>query len=227
MNLTDKETLLKNQKPCDIIEALEPYITEPRKQRIELVLARRLHNLQLAIESPCDINNALAAIRTCEALGISQVHIISPDSSASCAQSITQGAMYWVDIHFYETLDVFLNYIKENNFTLAGGSLTAKQTLSNVSIKNPLCIMVGNERRGLSKEALNACDILYKIPMVGMSESMNLSVSAAISLYDTSQRKREILQQESDLTPMQALALKAKYYLQSVSTRLAKGLLKG
>ena len=226
MHSTDKQLLLQNQDPQRIIEALEPYITEPRKQRIEAVLARRLYNLQLAIESPCDINNALAAIRTCEALGISQVHIISPDSSASCAQSITQGAIYWVDIHFYDTLSDFLTYVKTNSFMLAGGSLKAKQTLSDVSIDKPLCIMVGNERCGLSKEALAACDILYKIPMVGMSESMNLSVSAAISLYDTSQRKRQALKADNDLTPQQSSRLKAKYYLQSVSSRLANALLK-
>ena len=226
MNLTDKTTLLDEQDPECIIEALEPYITQPRKERIETVLSHRLYGLQLAIESPCDINNALAAIRTCEALGISQVHIITPESSASSAQSITQGAIYWVDIHFYTTLNDFLIYIKENNFMLAGGSPRAQQTLAEVHIDKPLCIMVGNERHGLSTAALDACDILYQIPMVGMSESMNLSVSAAISLYDTSQRKRLTLNNNTDLNTTQATQLKAKYYLQSVSSRLANALLK-
>ena len=107
---------------------------------------------------------------------------------------------------------------------VAGGTVDATVALSDVPVEKPLCIIIGNEQRGLSKSAQAACDIRYQIPMFGMSESLNLSVSAAISLYDTTSRKRQLLKCASDLTQDQQATLRAQYYLNSVSARLSEAL---
>lgn len=209
-----------------VIETLSPYINDIRKERIENVINGRLEGIQLAIESPSDINNALAAIRTAEALGVAHIHIITEEGSARSARKVTQGAFYWVNIHFYDHLDAFLAYAQQYKLLLAGGSVTATQTLHEVSVAQPLCILIGNEARGLSEQAIAACDLPYKIPMVGMSESMNLSVSAAISLYDTTTRKREQIGKNGDLCTQSQQHTRAHYYLNSVSPRLSQALLK-
>lgn len=221
----EQNRLIEQHGALSIIEALEPFITERRKERIKIVLNSRLNSIQLAIESPSDINNALAAVRTCEALGISTIHIITPESDAGSMRTITQGAFYWTDIHFYSSLNEFLEHIKKQNSVLAGAVVDGETILSDISIEQPLCLFIGNEQRGLSEAARNACDILYRIPMVGMSESLNLSVSAAISLYDTTQRKRENLKTQSDLSIEQTQRLKARYYMNSVNGRLIENLI--
>lgn len=211
------------------VETLAPFINEKRQARIEEVLAKRLHSIQLAIEHPSDINNALAAVRTAEALGVSKVHIICPEGYAGSARIITQGAFYWIDLAFYESLEQFLVYVKSQQLKLAGGALAEPERqieLQQVPVDYPVCLLLGNEQRGLSQQAKQACDYIYKIPMVGMSESLNLSVSAAISLFDTSNRKRERLAGASDLTREQAMQLRAKYFKQSVSKRLVEQLFK-
>ena len=217
--------LLNQHHPSTIIDKLAPYVTDRRKQRIEAVLDGRLQRIQLALESPTDMHNAMAAVRTCEALGVGTIHIISPEGEATGARTISQGAMFWVDIIIHNDLAAFLAFISEQNLQLGGAVMEEGLALHQVAIEQPLCLMLGNEQRGLSAAAKTACDFLYHIPMHGMSESLNLSVSAAISLYDTTSRKRQALQQNGDLSTAEKIQWRANYYLNSVNARLIDGLL--
>ena len=218
------EEILRIIKPEKVISALSPHINDQRKNRIEAVLNNRIGSVQLAVEMPADVNNALAIIRTAEVLGISEIHIIGAKRSASSLESITKGAFYWIHLHFYKELQPFLEKIKNNNLLLMGGCLhqPASIFLEQVPIDQSLCIILGNEQRGLSPEALQACDTLYQIPMYGMAESLNLSVAAAISLYDILSRKRKSLETPSDLTSVEQLYSRAKFYLNSVDSRLTR-----
>lgn len=211
-----------------ILEKIEPLLTEQRKARIDAVLNYRLNSLHLALESPSDINNALATIRTAEALGIDTVHIIKAEGSARTAHGMTIGAVYWVNVLYHASLSAFLNWLQaqDQKFKLAGAKMDGEYTLNSVPISDPICILLGNEHRGLSPEAEKACDLSFHIPMCGMSESLNLSVSAAISLYDLTQRKRQSLRLNSDLNPAQVLERKAHFYEQSIPPRVLKNLLK-
>lgn len=211
-----------------VVEQLAPFINDRRKSKIEAVITNRLQSIQLAIEAPSDINNALAAIRTAEALGISEVHLIEVEGSVHGIRAITQGAFYWVNIRIHAARQDFFDLIKQSSIQLAGGALnlTEPLPLSSVPIEHPVCVVVGNEHHGLSLAMKEACDFLYQIPMVGMSESLNLSVSAAISLYDITSRRRALLKQSGDLSSDAEIFLRAKYYKKSVSKRLLETVLK-
>jgi len=212
--------------PDLLITKLAPFIREERKNRIEEVINHRFQSIQLAIEAPSDIHNALASVRSCEAFGILNVHFIAVEGGAAAMSSVTKGTFYWVNIHFHATFADFMQVIKKNELSLAGGVLSNSRTvsLSQLPLPAKLCILLGNEQRGLSEQARQACDILYQIPMVGMVESLNLSVCAAVSLFELTQRKRgEGIQ--TDLNLEEATDLRAKYYLNSVDPRLAKSLL--
>lgn len=201
-------------------------MTEARQQRIEQVISGRLKGVQLAVECPSDINNALAAIRSCEAMGISTIHIIDPEGDARYARSVTQGAVYWVNLHFHKSLEAFLNTMRSEGILLAGAIMDGDTELTETPIDAPICFVLGNEQRGLSQSAIEACDFLYRIPMVGMSESMNLSVCAAITIYDTSTRKRKLIKAKSDLSAVEQISTRARYYLNSVNPRIINNLLK-
>lgn len=224
MKYDDQKTILDEYPPHVISDKLGQFINDKRKERIESVISGRLQGIQLAIESPADMNNAFAAIRTCEALGVSDIHLITTENNDMTRRRITKGSVYWVNIHYYKNIDEFLIAASKAGLVLAGGAIDATVPLSKVSVEKPLCIMVGNEHRGLSKTAQAACDICYQIPMYGMSESMNLSVSAAISLYDTTARKRAMIGTSTDLNEQEQSVLRAQYYLNSVSTKLPEAL---
>ena len=212
--------LIKQYSSKSIINKLSHFVTPERKHRIKTVLDSRLNSIHLAIEAPCDINNALATVRSCEAFGISTVHIINPEGEAGSIRRITRGACYWIKVKYHTSLDDFLLYMSSNKVQLAGGTVSASMPLNAVPVNQPICFMIGNEHRGLSNACTHALTYPYTIPMHGITESLNLSVSAAISLYDATARKRQLLQARGDLSQSEYRTAQAQYYMQSVNYRL-------
>jgi tRNA (guanosine-2'-O-)-methyltransferase len=205
-----------------VVDALRPYLTDARVTRIEQVLAERVDSICVAIESPGDAHNAAAVVRTAEALGVVGVHVISAEHDALHKRTMTQGAHHWVQTQHHESLAVFLESFGEQT-VLAGAWPDAPCTLEALPLERPICLLFGNEQRGLSPEAREACSLGFRVPMVGMTESLNLSVCAAISLYVTLGRKRAagLL---GDLSPEALAHLRARHYLHSVDPRLARRL---
>lgn len=224
MKNTALTQLLQAYAPQHIIDTLSPFILDPRKNRIETVIAHRLENITVAIESPSDMHNALAIVRSAEAFGLSSVHIIAPEHEATSIRSVTQGSCYWIQMQFYQTLDEFLVQIKSENKMLLGATVDANDNLNDIVLDNPICLLFGNEDRGLSTAAKAACDGFFTIAMHGMVESLNLSVAAAVSIFQLTQQKRH-LKNTGDLTPKTATQLRAQYYLNSVNSRLILQLL--
>lgn len=223
MNINPLYPILEKQGPLKIIQALRDFVTDERKKKIETVINSRLNSIQLAIESPYDFYNAIACVRTCEVLGVSKIHIINPTMDIEYIRPITKGAFYWAEIYYYETWGQFMQNIQDQGIglVLTGATISAKSTVSEIPLTKPVCLTIGSEKRGLSSEAISSCEILYRIPMYGMTESLNLSVAAGISLYETTQRKRQLLAaEEGDLNEDNKIFLRAQYYLNSVNPRI-------
>lgn len=205
-----------------VVRALRPYLTPARMARIERVLEGRVDGVHVAMESPSDPHNAAAVVRTAEAMGVLGVHVIAAEGDALHKKATTQGAYHWVETRHHLDLDDFLSQMK-GRVVLAGAWMGAALRVEELPLDRPLCLLLGNEQRGLSAAAREACDLGFHIPMVGMSESLNLSVSAAIGLYTTLTRKRAE-GRSGDLSPGASARLRAKYYLRSVDPRLVSGL---
>ena len=218
------ERLLETHGSGRIIRCLAPFLTDSRKHRIEAVLNHRMGGVHLAVESPSNPHNAAAIVRTSEALGAGTVHVIAAEGRALRAQATTQGAYRWVETRSHVALQPFVKYVRDAGLLLVGAQVGTNNSLADVPVEQPLCLLFGNEQRGLSAEAMAACDRLYSVPMYGMSESLNLSVCAAVSLYDVVRRRRESGRM-GDLGADQRERLEALYYLRSVDLRLALGVL--
>jgi tRNA (guanosine-2'-O-)-methyltransferase len=219
------EALLARHGPARVVEVLTPYLTEARRARIEAVLTSRISSVEVAIEAPSDPHNAAAVVRTCEALGAMTVHSIAAEGDVLHKKRTTQGAYHWVHTRQHAVLEGFVEDVRSRGLLLAGACVDAKTPLCELSIDRPLCLLFGNEHRGLSESARAACDERYAIAMFGMSESLNLSVSAAISLYDVLGRLRAALGKDGDLEEAAIAKERAIGYVRSVDERLLRGLL--
>jgi tRNA (guanosine-2'-O-)-methyltransferase len=224
MDLHAAEALVAEHGADRVTQALAPYVTEARRARIEQVLDGRMGSVHVAVEAPSDPHNAAAVVRTCEALGALEVHVIAAEARALHARAVTQGAFHWVRTQHHERLEGFLAKARAQRLRLYGACMDGTVPVTRIAVDEPLCLLFGNEQRGLSAAARRACDGLFHVPMVGMSESLNLSVAAAISLYEVMRRKRA-QGPASDLDAAQRGALRACYYLGSVDPRLVRGLL--
>lgn len=224
MDLDAAEALVAEQGAERVTAALQPYLTEARRARIEAVLDGRMGSVHVAIEAPSDPHNAAAVVRTCEALGVLDVHVIAAEARALHARAVTQGSFHWVRTHEHARLEPFVAWAR-GRVRLYGACMDGAEPVTRLPVDEPLCLVLGNEQRGLSPAARRACDALFHVPMVGMSESLNLSVAAAISLFEVLRRKRAA-GPHGDLDPAARASLRACYYLGSVDPRLSQGLLR-
>ncbi|NVB42126.1 RNA methyltransferase [Pseudenhygromyxa sp. WMMC2535] len=182
-----------------LTEALEPFVSERRLARIEAVLDARLTSVEVAVERPYDPHNAAAVVRSAEALGAWGVHVIAASERIVRNRSTTAGTGEWLEVSSYGDLDAFLGSARARGMTLAGACVDATHMLDELPLDRPICLLFGNEHAGLSPAAQAACELRYRIPIHGFAESYNLSVSAALSLYSLTARKRAALGRAGDL----------------------------
>ena len=224
MDADELNTWITERGPDAAAAKLRPFVSDRRAARIEKILEARLGSIGVAVEHPQDPHNAAAIVRTSEALGILHVHVIGAEGKALHASNTTQGAFHWLHTHHHDDLPGFLDQVRGSGMRLFGASMQGRLALHELPVDQPLCLLFGNESRGLSQAAESACDETFRIPMVGMSESLNLSVSAAISLYETSRARRASLGRASDLSDAERSFERALGYARSVDPRLLHGL---
>ncbi len=209
--------------PDRVVETLAPYLTARRKARIEAMIEGRLMSVQVAVEAPSDPHNAAAVLRTAEALGVGTAHVVAAEGRALEARRTTQGAHHWVEVHEHPDLAALLATLREAGVTPYGADMDGAVELVQVPVDRPVCIVVGNESRGLS-EAARAAMPTFRIPMVGLSQSLNLSVSAAIAMFDLTHRRRARLGAQGDLDGPARRRLRAYAYARSVDARMLRGI---
>ena len=218
------DELLKGYPSDRIIETLVPFLTEERIETIDKVLANRMRSVQIAIERPYDIHNGLAVVRTAEALGVSHIHFINAQMKKGQGKGTTKGTMKWVHLHRHPSLEEF--HEARGNFILAGASADGERDLEALPLESPICFLFGNEKEGISEKAKQECDLLFRVPMFGMVESYNLSVAAAMTLYDYLKRKREALKKGGDLSIQEMIEEKARFYVRSLGIEQSSEILK-
>jgi len=208
-------------------ERLARYVSADRQARIAAVLDARVASIEVAIERPADPHNAAAIVRTAEALGTGAVHAITDESGILHARKVTRGAFYWLDTLHHGDFSQFEAQIRSKGMLLAGACVDEASSveLAELPVTRPLCVLFGNEKMGLSRQARSRCDILFHVAMFGMCESLNLSVCAAITLHDLLQRRRAQIGRRGDLEGPRRAHLQARWYAKALDARLIRRVL--
>ena len=160
--------------------------TKERIARVTRVLSLRQPDLRVVLEEVTNTHNANAVLRTCDAAGILHIDVIgSSEDPLPINKAITTRADKWVQIHFYPTTRDCLIQLKKQKFKIAATHLGEDSILyTELDYTQPLALVFGNESEGISEQALDLADYRIKIPMFGMVQSLNLSVSVGIILYE-------------------------------------------
>ena len=186
--------------------------TERRTARVEKVLSHRIPDLHVVLEEVTNTHNASAVVRTCDAAGILHVDLIYDASSDfPVNEAISTRAEKWLSLTRYPSTKNCLTRLKEQGFTIVATHLDPQaRTYTEVDFTRPTAIVFGNESEGISAEALALSDIAVRIPMVGMAQSLNLSVSVGIILYEAL-RQRRLAGHHPVLPPDEFERLKTKW----------------
>lgn len=179
-----------------ISEYLTSFVTDERLKLFQSVLAQRTRYLTVVLENIYQPQNASAVLRSCDGFGIQDVHIIENFNDFTVSSGVTKGVDKWMTLKHYNESEyntvACIRQLKEEGYAIAATSPHAEgYELHDLPLEKPVAVMFGAEKKGLTDTALEMADMHVRIPMVGFSESFNISVSAAVTLYDLTQRMKE------------------------------------
>lgn len=166
-----------------LLEHLETFLTPNRLERFHKVLEQRTKFFTVATEDVYQLHNTSAVIRSCDVFGIQEVNIVEERNSKRIDREIAMGAQKWVDLNRYHSVKDSLSQLKAEGYQIVATTPhTNDCELHDFDVTKKSCFFFGRETEGLSEEVIKAADVFLKIPMAGFTESLNISVSAAIIL---------------------------------------------
>jgi tRNA (guanosine-2'-O-)-methyltransferase len=175
-----------------LLEYLETYLTDNRRARFNKVLEQRTKHFTVATEDVYQLHNSSAVIRSCDVFGIQEVYIVEEVNSKRIDREIAMGAQKWVDLHRYNTVKSCITDLKAKGYQIVATTPHAEGCdLIDFDISKKSCFFFGRETEGLSQYVIDEADCFLKIPMVGFTESLNISVSAAIILQQVTAQLRK------------------------------------
>lgn len=205
---------MESLDPEKIIEILEPFVSDNKKQLISKVLSQRTRHFTLVFEDIDKPHNVSAVLRTAECMGIQDLHFIKNKNPYAVNRRITQGAAKWVSMYHYanqkgnNVADCYA-HLRNNGYVIYATSLhKTSSSIYDLDVNQKTAIVFGTEADGITEEAGQKADGFVHIPMQGFTESFNLSVSAAICLTVF----KEKIKKWEPLSENEKLLLRAEWY---------------
>lgn len=189
--MNDFNTYLK------LTEYLKEFISEERFERINEILDRRTNHLTIVLEDLHKSHNANAVLRSCDGFGIQDVHIIENRNEFDQESTVSIGAHNWLSLHRYNqesvnNIDTCFDHLRSEGYQIIATTPHEKDSnIDQLNVSMKTALVFGTELEGVSDEVIEKVDGFVKIPMYGFSESFNISVSAAICMYELTKRIRE------------------------------------
>lgn len=175
-----------------LLEYLESFLTPRRQGLNKKVLEQRTNHFTVAVEDVYQLHNTSAVIRSCDVFGVQNVHVIEEINAKRIDREIAMGAQKWVDINRYSTTKECLATLQSKGYQIVATTPhDDSKVLQDFDIDMPSAFFFGREQQGLSDQILEAADAKLHIPMVGFTESLNISVSAAIILQQITSKLKE------------------------------------
>jgi tRNA (guanosine-2'-O-)-methyltransferase len=173
-----------NEKPQGT--ALD-FLSEERAEKIIACVSRRQPSLTIVLENVHDPHNVSAVLRSCDAVGVLDVHLVyhSGQHFPELGEKSSASARKWVLTHKHSSIDTcYENLRKQGKKILTTGMSNEAKSLYAIDFTEPIAVVFGNEHAGVSEEAVSKADGNMLIPQVGMIQSLNISVACAVTLYE-------------------------------------------
>ncbi len=174
-----------------LVDFLESKLTPRRRELFSKVIESRTNHFTVATQDVYQLHNTSAVIRSCDVFGVQNVHVVEEVNLKKIDREIAMGAQKWVDINRYNSTPDCIDALRKKGYRIVATSPHKGKALQDFDIDSPAAIFFGTETEGLSTEVLEQADDVISIPMVGFTESLNISVSAAIILQDITARLRK------------------------------------
>ncbi|QIE60784.1 RNA methyltransferase [Rasiella rasia] len=176
----------------ELFNYLQTYLTDRRKQLFKSVLAKRTRHFTVVTEDVYQLHNTSAVMRTCDVFGIQDLYVVEEKLGKRIDKEIAMGAQKWVTLKRKNNIQECMADLKQKGYQLIATTPHNDSTyLHDFDITKKAAFFFGKESEGLSDTMMEAADGFLKIPMHGFTESLNISVSAAIVLQDVVTRLKQ------------------------------------
>ncbi len=189
-----------------------------RQERLAFVAAHRITHVHVVLEHMHHRHNVSAMLRTCEALGIHHVHLVG-EERFQAAKGPAKGSHHWLNLHHHETVEEAIAWVKDHGLALWVADFAEPPVEpADVPLQQPVAVWMGAELVGVSDKAREAADGVITIGMYGMSQSLNVSAAAGMTLHVLTSRVRRELGPEALLDPLVAKEMVAGWLQRDVET---------
>lgn len=169
-----------------VLASFYEIITENKQEMFDRIAAERTNHVTVVMENIHQEHNASAVLRTCDCFGIQSLHAIEKNNTYEIQRDIALGAGNWVDLYTHSDgtnpTTTCLNELKAKGYTIVATSPHVSLDINDLNLEQPVALVFGTEKKGVSSTVEDMADELVHIPMYGFTESFNISVSAAIAL---------------------------------------------
>lgn len=170
---------------------LEEFVTPVRRQKFKDILNKRTKHFTVVLEDVYQMHNTSAVIRSCDVFGVQQAHAIEVQHKNVLDKEIAMGAQKWVDLKYHSNTETCIGALKEQGYQIIATTPHNDSCLvEDFDVTKKSALFFGSERDGVSENVMKQADGFVKIPMVGFTESLNISVSAAIILQSVTSKLR-------------------------------------
>lgn len=183
-------------KKRELLEYLSGFVTQNKLDLFERVIRFRTRHITVVLEDLFQPHNASAVLRTCDCFGIQDVHIIENQNSYEVNPDVALGSSKWLTLIRYNRLNYntpeAFDCLRRNGYQIIVTSPHKNDVLlEELQVETKTALVFGSEMRGLTDKAISQADGWVKVPMVGFTESLNISVSAAVVLYYLTEELRK------------------------------------
>ncbi|KYD18918.1 TrmH family RNA methyltransferase [Saccharococcus caldoxylosilyticus] len=200
-------------------------ILPERLQRMYEVLQKRTRYVTVLTEAVDDPHNQAAVLRTAEAFGVQDVYVVTGKAPFQPSPLVTRHADKWLTLYQKPDIITAIRDLQAKGYQVYASYLgEGTIPLSDIDVSRPTALLFGNEHSGVSQEALRAADATFMIPMYGFVQSFNISVAAALSLYDVTERARQQAGERYYLSFAEKKELYETWMWQTLNPRLRKQL---
>lgn len=179
-----------------LLDYLLTFVSDNKRNRFDEIIQSRTRHVTVVLEDIYQSQNASAVLRSCDCFGVQDVHVIENKNVYEVNDNVALGSSKWLNLIMYNkyennTLDAIKKLKKEGYKIVATTPHTNDQLIDELPLDDKIALVFGTEMEGVSQQVMDAADEFVKIPMYGFTESFNISVSAALSLFCVTEKLRK------------------------------------
>ncbi len=182
---------MSSTSPSDLLEHLRGFVSPHKQELMESILPNRTRYITPILEEIYQPHNASACLRTCECLGVQDVHIVEKRNRYRPNDEIALGASKWLSLKRYDLATKAIDEVKQQGYRVFATSPEESGfDLETIPLDKPVAVLFGTEEEGLTDAAFAAADDTLRLPMYGFTQSYNISVTLAMTMQSLSARLR-------------------------------------